>query len=90
KPTGKGIMNNVNLVVDPPLDLMYLGQHAQEFMAMPGWIYLSGDMTESGTWSSPQFPSDGEHGAFYWFLRIFEFPAEAALEVANNHPYEYT
>lgn len=87
KPNYKGIMNNVNLVVDSGADLAYLGQNAPLYMGMSGWIYLSGEMTEGGTWLSPMFPSEGKHGAFYWFLRIFAIPPEVALELASNHLY---
>ena len=88
KPNGKGIMNNVNLIVDSLPDLLYFGQNAATFMDTPGWIYLSGEMTEGGTFANPMFPlEEGEHGAFYWFLRIFNVPAVAALAEANESPY---
>ncbi len=79
KPDGKGIMNNVNLVVDSLADLMYLGQNAQVFMNMPGWVYFSGELTEGGTW--------GGHGAVYWFFLIFGASPVEALEMANSRPY---
>jgi len=89
KPNGKGIMNNVNLIVDSPMDLAYLGAHSAEFMSMPGWIFLSGEMTEGGTWvsSNPAWTAEGDHGAFYWFLRIFNTPVDEALAIANESPY---
>ncbi len=87
KSNGEGIMNNVNLVVDSAADLIYLGQHSAEFMSMPGWVYLSGEMTEGGTFTSILFPTEGNHGALYWFLRIFNVPANEALAIAADSPY---
>ncbi len=87
KANGEGIINNVNLAVDSLADLNYLGQHSAEFMSMQGWVYLSGEETEGGTFAFPLFPTEGVHGAFYWFLRIFKVPAPAALAMANACPY---
>ena len=88
KSTGKGIMNNVNLIVDSLPDLLYFGQNAATFMDTPGWIYLSGEMTEGGTFANPMFPlEEGEHGAFYWFLIVFQVPPNQALAIANESPY---
>jgi hypothetical protein len=87
KPSGEGIINNVLLVVDSAQDLAYLGQNSATFMGETGWIYFSGELTTGGTWINPMLASEGQHGAFYWFLRIFNIPAPLALQMAMETPY---
>jgi len=83
KPSDKGILNNVALVVDTSTELRNVGQNPGAYEGV--WVYLSGEYM-GGTWSSSRYPSEGPHGAVYWLFRNF-MSASDSLEKAMEQPY---